>query len=97
MIAIAVRPIKTPMRARRADAFGTARWTGDAGYSKRAVTRHAETMKAPRPRASQRYSGQCERRACILAREFVSSRAIATIPSTRLYASSNGRLHARGR
>jgi hypothetical protein len=56
MMATAVSPIATPMRARRSVALGMVAWMGEPGYSKSAVTRHAETMKTPRPRASHRYS-----------------------------------------
>src|SRR5262245_33872341 len=56
-----VRPIVSPIRARRTAGSGSARTSGEPGWPSRVPNRHAETMKRPRPAASITYSGQWSR------------------------------------
>src|SRR5262245_42680151 len=56
---MAVRPIKTPMRARRTKPSSIACRTGELGCSSSVPNEQAEIMKAPSPAASIAYSGQC--------------------------------------
>src|SRR5215467_3260027 len=53
-----VSAIARPVSACRRKAFGNVWRTGEAGYSKSVVKKHAETMKNPSSAASIRYSGQ---------------------------------------
>src|SRR6266567_9578053 len=59
MIAIAVRPIATPIKTRRRSGLAIARCSGELGCSKSITNTPALTMNTPSPAASIRYSGQC--------------------------------------
>src|SRR6266852_1330914 len=59
MIDMAVRAMANPMSAFLTKALGISLWTGEAGYSSKAVKTHAEIMKIPSSAPSIKYSGQC--------------------------------------
>src|SRR5436309_2802350 len=58
MMATAVAPITTPIKARRRNGSGMDARTGEAGCSSRALKSTAETMNRPSSAPSIRYSGQ---------------------------------------
>src|SRR6266849_447681 len=59
MSAMAVRPIATPIKARRRSGLAIAWCSGDPGCSSSITQSPATTMNTPSPAASIRYSGQC--------------------------------------
>src|SRR5271165_7091416 len=61
MSAMAVRPIATPIKARRRSGLAIAWCSGALGCSNSITQIPAITMNMPRPAASIRYSGQCWR------------------------------------
>src|SRR5712692_4454882 len=61
MSAMAVRPIATPIKARRRSGLAIAWCSGAPGCSNRITQIPATTMNTPSPAASIRYSGQCWR------------------------------------
>src|SRR6516164_987029 len=63
MIAIAVRPMAMPIRARRRSVLGIACASADRGCSSSMAQTPAMIMNTPRPVASIRYSGQWRRKA----------------------------------
>src|SRR2546425_1081825 len=58
MMATAVAPITTPIKARRRNGSGINARTGEAGGSSRGVKSTAETINSPTASPSIRYSGQ---------------------------------------
>ena len=58
MIAMAVLPMARPIKKRRKNGWGNARWSGDAGCSRIVANVKAEIIKSPREAPSITYSGQ---------------------------------------
>ena len=63
---MAVRPIQSPISARRASSEGIAKRTGETGWYRTIPAVHADSMNSPRPAASLRYSGQCRAKAAFI-------------------------------
>src|SRR5262245_28322795 len=56
---MAVNPMAIPVRTRLKTGLGRTWCSREPGYSRRATTVQAETMKIPNSAASIKYSGQC--------------------------------------
>src|ERR671918_1482500 len=83
MMAIAVRPMIRPIRARCSKGSDSAWATGEPGWNKSVPNSPAEIMNRPRPAASIRYSGQWRRNASVgpaVHRANQSARAKGTMP-----------------